>query len=75
MDIAAALADASPIVIVLTFVIMLVRGDITLPRERNAAQARAEEFRVERDKWQTLALETLKVGERIAEKLPERRDP
>lgn len=82
MDVLTALGDASPIVIVLTFMGLFLHGDVISPRERDAAKARAEELRTERNEWQRLALDSLRVGldslrvgERIVDKLPERRDP
>ncbi len=73
MEAYTALADASPLFIILTFIGLLVSGTIVLGRELKAAMKRAEEFRIERDEWRTIAVEGLRANVVIARNLPEGR--
>lgn len=65
MELFTALADASPIVIILTFVGLLVSGQIVLAREIKAIQVERERADARADRFEQMTLRLLSATEKV----------
>jgi len=64
LDIAGALAEASPAVIFIALILALLKGWLVLPRELADRDKRIVELEAERDEYKTMTFRALQVGER-----------
>ncbi len=66
MELWVALADASPLVIILTFIGLLVSGKIVLDRELKAIKAEREKSDARADRFEQMTLRLLATTEKVA---------